>query len=162
MTFCSDMVPSLERALAPPGQFEALFPGATEEELSLTIADSFAFIQLFGMLEKWTLDSVTLDISPDLPLPEQQAVVTVAAMRTVRTQLRNVKNKVLYEAGPTRYQSETSASMLTAELELLEKLWEELKDALGGIDAYATAVGVYDNYHERMVAEFSERYPVGV
>ena len=67
-TYCSEMVPSLKRILAPPGQFDTLFPGSTDDELESIIADGFSFIQLFGMLSPWELNSYTFAISPDLPL----------------------------------------------------------------------------------------------
>jgi hypothetical protein len=152
MIYCDDMVPALKRLLAPPGQFDTMFPSATTEELSMCIADAFSWLQLFEMLTEWTLDPYVLSITPDLPLPEQQAVAVTAAIRMVRTQLRNTKNRVQYEAGPTRYQVEVAASMLTSELAMLSEIWDEIKGALGGTDSGATDVYVFDNYYERQAS----------
>jgi hypothetical protein len=84
----ADLVPSLKRAVAPPGQFAALFPESTDNDLADLLADAVAEAQLDGFLATNSLALDTAEVTPDL------------------------KNRTRYKAGAAEAETEQSASVL--------------------------------------------------
>jgi hypothetical protein len=74
----TDLVPSLKRALAAPGEFDATFPDSTDTDLAGTLADAVAECQLDGFFGNLTLDLTDTTTTPDLTSPQQALVILYA------------------------------------------------------------------------------------
>ena len=92
----------------------------------------------------WYLDG-TKDASTGLPnLGRQivQAIILYAAYKSVQTQLINLKTVASYQAGPVKYETQQSATVLQA---LLKVLTAEIDIALTRLsDLGSTTVQVFD------------------
>lgn len=111
MSDLTTLVPSLQRALAVPGTFDVLFPDTLDADLSSTLLDGFAEIQLDGLL----LDNVADDaglVTPDLTRAQAALVVLYASVRVLVTEIRNRKTHVRYEGGGAVFEEDQSATML--------------------------------------------------
>lgn len=114
----SVLVPSLQRAVAPPGEFDTYFPDADDADLTARLADAVAEAMLDGFLLDNDLDIDEFVISPDLKSSEQALVVLYAMARVLTTQIANLKTRTRYKAGPVESETETAASVL---VELLKE-----------------------------------------
>lgn len=108
----ADLVPSLKRALAAPGEFAATFPDSTDTDLAGTVADALAECQLDGFLGRNTLDVTDATVTPDLTTPQQALVILYAMSRVVTARVYNLPTRTLYKAGNTEVQTEQAASIL--------------------------------------------------
>jgi hypothetical protein len=108
----ADLVPSLKRAVAPPGQFAALFPESTDNDLADLLADAVAEAQLDGFLATNSLALDTAEVTPDLTTSQQALVVLYGAGRVLYTRIANLKNRTRYKAGAAEAETEQSASVL--------------------------------------------------
>lgn len=128
-----DLVPSLQRAVAPPGEFVTLFPNATDDDLAASVADAIAEAQLDGFLAAHVLDLNTSTVDPDLTGPQQALVVLYGMARVVRARIANLKNRTRYRAGPVEAEEEQSASVLVQMLRDIQGRKKELlEDAKAG------------------------------
>ena len=136
-----ELVPSLKRAVAPPGEFDTFFTNTTDNDLSATLADALAEAQLDGFLGTITLDVTTETTSPDLSNPQAALVILYATARVLTARVANLKNKTRYKAGSAEAETEQSASVL---VELLRQTKERkkqlLEDARAGRMAQAFAM----------------------
>jgi Cdc6-like AAA superfamily ATPase len=141
----SDLVPSLERALAIPGTFATLFPETTAEDLADTLADAVCEAQLDGFLSTTTLDVALNTVDPDLTSAQRALVVLYAMSRVVDAKVANLKNRTRYKAGANEAETEQSASVLQTLLRQIAghklRLLEEAK--AGNL---ATAFAMVDLY----------------
>ena len=122
-----DLVPALQRAVAPPGEFTTYFPNTTDADLSATLADAMAEAQLDGFLASVSLDITTESTAPDLTNPQQALVVLYAMARILHARVANLKNRTRYKAGAAEAETEQSASVL---VELLRSVKERKKAML--------------------------------
>lgn len=141
----SDLVPSLQRAVAVPGTFATLFPSTTDDDLSGTLADAVAEAQLDGFLSTVVVDLDSGDFAVDLTRPEQALVILYAMSRVVMARVANTKNRTRYKAGPVEAEEEQSATVLT---ELLRQIRDKKKELLDAAKAgnIATAFAIVDLY----------------
>ena len=116
------------------------------------LGDAFATGQLYGLFPAYCLDPIFPEIHPDLDASLSQAVVELAAIATLRSQVSNAQSRALYKAGPVEYQVEQGATVLTELLKSAEARFQRLLDQLvqGGrvstlvytMDAYALRSGL--------------------
>ena len=119
----SELVPSLEREVTPPG--ETIYANATEDHWVGFLTDGFWEAVLDGLLGGYTCDedglvtpvSGTTDLSRDF----QQVVVMYAGVRVVRTALLNSQSSFRAKAGPVEYETALSAQVLQALLTELQE-----------------------------------------
>lgn len=121
----SDLVPSLQRAVAPPGQFDTLYPQAGSNDMVGLLLDGLAEATLDGFFVEtavvWTDDGFT---TPDLTRAQQALIVIYAAYTFLRSELKNTNTSVTYKAGPVEYQTQSGASVIT---EILKEISERKK-----------------------------------
>lgn len=141
----ADLVPSLQRAVAPPSEFETYFPNTTSGDLGDLLADAVAEAQLDGFLSGVSLDTATAVVTPDLSTPQQALVILYGMTRVLTTRLSNQKNRTRYKAGSAEAESETSATVL---VELLKQARDRKKQLLDDAKAgnLATAFAMVDMY----------------
>lgn len=123
----TDLVPSLKRAVAAPGEFDTYFGEATENDLAGLLADAIAEAMLDGFLAGVALDLDQLTALPDLTQPQQALVVLYGSTRVLTARIANLKNHTRYKAGAAEAESEQSASVL---VELLKQAKERKKQLL--------------------------------
>lgn len=143
-----DSVPALKRAVATPGTFDTAFPDATDQELAALLGDAMAEAQLDGFMADYELDVDLLEVTPDLPQPLVALLLIYAGYRLLVNEIRNRKTHVRYEAGPTVFEEDQTASMLN---ELLRQLNDRKKDLLeqARLGAHDGGVYVADMYLHR-------------
>lgn len=117
MTDLADIVDSLKRAVAPPGEFVALFPSATDDDLIGTLSDGFAEAQLDGFFTAQYDGAFALDVdagtvSPDLTHAQAALVIIYAASRVITTRLLNLKTHTRYEARGAVYENDQASGLL--------------------------------------------------
>lgn len=140
-----DLTPSLQRAVAPPGEFGTYFPNTSDEDLAGTLADALAEAQLDGFLQPTTLNSLTYTATPDLTSAQQALVVLYARARVITARLANLRNRARYKAGPVESETEQSASVLVALLkDTSERKKQILADARSGYGV--TSFAMVDMY----------------
>lgn len=172
MTDVDTLVGAFKREVAIPGTFTTAFPTITDVDAGLSLQDAFAQAQLDGFFGKSTLDPTTGVITPDLSLAGGALIVIYAGLRLVRQQLRDLKTATRYKAGPTSYEVEQSAAMLTEDLKQLERRRKDLlSNAMRAgrgagttfvLDAYAARAGSWSFYGGFFPSEISSGvYGVG-
>jgi hypothetical protein len=132
MSDLNDLVPALKRSMAVPGGFDAVFPSVTDEDLVGLALDSIAEAQLDGFLLDYAVDGLAETVTPDLSAGEAvnaagALVLIYAAYRVVLNELRNLRNREMYQAGSAKAETERTASMLN---EILRQLNERKKGIL--------------------------------
>lgn len=160
MTDLADLVPSLQRAVAPPGQFDALYPSAGSNDLLGLLMDALAETVLdgfwFGVSPQitWTDDGIT---TPDLDRGQQALVVIYAATTFLRTVLQQQSSTTRYKAGPVEYEVQTGASVTAQLLKDLATRKQELIDRVANTTA-STAFYMADLYLANAVESFNTRW----
>lgn len=137
----ADLVPSLKRALAAPGEFDSVYPESSDGDLSGTLADAVAEAQLDGFLGSSSLSVTDATVTPDLSSPQQALVILYAMSRVLTARLANLKNRTRYKAGNVEAETEQSASIiveLLRETNIRKK--QLLEDAKLGNLAHAFAM----------------------
>jgi hypothetical protein len=148
MSALDDLVEGLKREVAVPGEFAASFPNTTDDDLVGTLADAFGSAQLDGFFGNMVLDLNLGTVTPDLSAAGAALIITYASERVLLSKLRNLASKTVYKAGGVEYSVEQSASVLTAELKLLQQRRNDIKaqamraaragQAVYMVDAYVT------------------------
>jgi hypothetical protein len=151
MTDLADLVDSLKRAVAPPGEFSTLYASATDDDVVGQLMDGFAEAQLDGWFTAaWggakSLDVDAGTVSPDLVQSQQALVVIYAAYRLVYTRLLNLKTHTKYSARGAEYETDQASNVLTTLLKQFADRKELLyKKALysGSNAAFSMADGYF-------------------
>lgn len=140
-----DLVPSLQRAVAPPGEFDIYFPSATQGDMTALLADSVAEAQLDGFLASSTLDVEDYTVAPDLNSAEQALIILYGMARILTTRIANLKNRARYKAGSAESETEQSASVL---VELLKQTRDRKRLLLEDVRTgnAASAFAMIDGY----------------
>lgn len=123
----ANLVPSLQRALAAPGEFDTFFPDSTPDDLAGTLADGLAEAQLDGFLSAISLNVTDNSTDLDLAVPQQALVILYSAARVLAARVSNLKNRTHYKANGVEADSEQSASVL---VELLRETAARKKQLL--------------------------------
>ena len=107
----TDFVPALKRAVAPPGEFDSLFPDAGDDDMLGYLLDGIAESQLDGFF-------TTINVAPDgtsdtdLTSPMGALAIIYASSRVLQQVMRNMNTKTAYKAGPVSYEVDQSASVM--------------------------------------------------
>jgi hypothetical protein len=140
-----DLVPSVQRAVAPPGEFDTYFPNSTSGDIEGVLADAVAEAHLDGFLADIVLDVDASTVTPDLSSAQQALVILYAMARVLTARVSNLKNRTRYKAGSAEAETEQSASVL---VELLRQTQDRKKQLLDDAKAgnLATAFAMVDMY----------------
>lgn len=168
MSALSLLIPALQRFVAPPGEFETLFPNAGDEDLLGSLADGFAECQLKGFFSGYDLDVVTVEVAPDVTVPQGSLIVLFAGVRILQTEIRNRKSHSKQEANGLVNEVDYSAAVLT---ELLKEYQAEKLELIsratkyGASDVFVMADAYYINvtssYSGAMATRTSFHDPYG-
>lgn len=127
----SDLIPSLEREVSPPGS--DLYPDAVDDDWLGQLEDSFWEAKLFGFFSNYTdSDGLVSPISgtEELSRELQQLIVLFAGIRSTRMKLMNMNTMFRAQAGPVSFETQQSANLLKGILDGLEAKINSLLDAL--------------------------------
>lgn len=127
MSELTTIIPSLKNAVAPPGQFDELYPDADDIDLLIRLLDAFGEAQLDGYLSTTSVDDAGTAL-PDLSRAANALLVLYAAKRVIEMRLLNMKTHVRYEAGPAVFEEDQGASTLVALLKEMSARLKELRD----------------------------------
>jgi hypothetical protein len=152
MTNLEQLVEPLKREVAVPGTFDTVYPNTSDVDLEGSLADAFGAAQIAG----YFLDQVITDpdaevqaVTPDLSPAGRALVVIFAAERILTTQIMSLKQRVAYEAGPVKYETENSASVL---VEILKQM-RQRRDAIvkaAETARYSSTFQMQDMYADRV------------
>lgn len=150
MTDLSDLVDSLKREVAVPGTFAATYPSTQDEDLIGLLADAFAAAQLEGFFGTQTVDFDAETITPDLSSGGRALVLLYAAERMLMNRILSMRTRTLYEAGPTKYETENAATVLTAVLKSLMDRKQALLLNVTSVLRARTPIIMGDQYSDRV------------
>jgi hypothetical protein len=153
MTDLSTLVEGLKREIAVPGEFDTTFPNTADSDLEATLGDAFAECQMDGFFSTMSLDTGTFVVTPDLSAAGGALVIIYGSMRILRSYIRELGTRSLYEAGPVKYETERAASVLKEELVYLKERKASLiaQGKTSGRQTY-----VYDGYFARAATDWSD------
>jgi hypothetical protein len=151
VSFLADLVPALQRAVAVPGTFEALFPDTLDDDLVALLGDAMAEAQFDGWLAPNTLDDLTYEATPDLTRAEGALLVLYASIRMLTAEIRNRKTHTRYEAGGAVYEQDQSAQMMVELLRGLAARKAEMLQQAGRVGV-GTAIYMVDAYPLRALS----------
>lgn len=122
------LVPSLRRAVNPPGQ---QLVTAGQSEWVGRLADAFWRARLNDFFAGYVLDGNDTAIVPvsnggdDLDRTMQQLIVQFAALEALRLRLMNLATATRQKAGPVEVETQRAATLL---VQLLKDLTREMQD----------------------------------
>ncbi len=145
------LVEPLKREVAVPGEFDTTFASTSDDDLAATLGDGFAECQLDGFFPTMSLNASTFVVTPDISVAGGALVVLYAAVRMIRSQIRNLKSSVKYEAGGAIYEVSQAASVLVAELKTLEDRKKGLLMQILRAGRVTNGVTVMDGYIVRSI-----------
>lgn len=154
MTDLSDLVPALQREIAEPGQFATNFPGVTDGQLVGYLMDAFGQAQLEGYFGTSTLDVTNEAVSPDLSPGAQAFVVMISGERILTNRILNMRQAVRYMAGPVKYETENSASVMVQVLKDLRARRDRITQLATGVGGPGSPVYVLDQHADRIAEEW--------
>ncbi len=138
-----DLVESLKREIASPGEYEATFPNSTDDSLVGSLSDAFWEARLDGLLVGFvegdgvvTPITGTTDLSRDL----QQLIVFYAGYKILFNVLRGIQTSFRAKAGPVEFETQQSASALT-------EILKELKFRRNLLLTRLTEIGAIPSYY---------------
>ena len=150
MSDLAELVESLKREVAVPGTFAGQFPDTTDDDLTLSLLDSFAQVQLDGFLGSSIASDAGL-ITPDLSRGAQALVVIYAGIRFLTVDLLNRKTRTKYQAGTAVFEQEQGASVIVEMLKAL-RIKKDALTALAQANARAAiGITVVDGYYIKAV-----------
>ena len=150
MTILLDLVPSLKRQVATPGDFDTAFPNAEDADLVGYLGDAFGQGQLDGFFGAMVWDPTANTVTPDLS-PGGAAIVGLYAAETILlAKFRDLPTRTVYKAGTMQYEVDYSANVLAAEIKELQARREDLlKQAMRLLRAASPSIYVTDFYISR-------------
>lgn len=152
MTDIADLVEPLKREVAVPGTFDTVYPNTSDVDLEGALADAFGAAQIYGFFLEQTISDLDVDpveITPDLSSAGKAVVVIFAAERILVSQIMSLKQRVLYEAGPVKYETENSASVLVEILKQMRLRRTAIMEA-AAIAVRSTNFHMVDMYADRV------------
>lgn len=150
MTDLFDLVASLKREVAVPGTFAATYPGTADSDLVGSLMDAFSGVQLEGYLGALVLDLDAETVVPDLSSGARALVVLYAAERILVARILAMRTRTLYEAGPTKYETENAATVLTGVLKMLTDRKKALLATVAEALRARTPIYMGDVYSDRL------------
>lgn len=138
MSQLEDLIPSLKNAVAPPGQYDTLYPDSTDDNMLLRLLDAFGQAQLWGYLSTTSVDDDGAT-TPDISRAQAALVILYAAKRVIDMRLLDLKTHVRYEAGSAVFEQDQGASTLT-------QLQREYAEQLKALQDFAREGSYYDGF----------------
>lgn len=129
MSELADLVGSLKRAVAVPGNFATLFPLSDDTTLTLTLLDGFAEAQLDGFFTTYTSDDDGT-VTETMTRAEGALVVLYAGVRILANEIRNRKSHIRYEGGGAVFEQDQAASVLVELLKEYQAQKVAVKEAI--------------------------------
>lgn len=135
MTFLDDTLPvaMAKRALAPPGQFIATWPGATDEDVAGLLADGFGSARLAGFFSTHEFDMDNLIVSPDLTDAGLSLVVAYTALNALQAKVLTMATGTRYKAGPVEAETTPLATTLNKLLDQAQNLILRLQQSSANV-----------------------------
>lgn len=125
-TDVNELVEPLKREVSAPGRFAATFPSSDDRTLVGYLMDAFAAAQIDGYFPSQLVDVDNEEVEPSLSAAGRQLVVIYAAERITTNRIVELKQSVVYEAGPVKYETQNSAAVLTQVLKDLRARRERI------------------------------------
>lgn len=139
-----DLAPQVQRAVAPPGEFDTYFPETTEDDLAATLADGLAEAQLDGFLAGTRIDLENSSVDPALSAAQVALGVLYARSRVLTARLANIRSMTRYKAGPVETETQQAATVLVQLLkDSKERKSQLLLDARFGIGIQISMTDLY-------------------
>jgi hypothetical protein len=146
MTDIADLVEPLKLELAVPGTFAAVYPSTGDEDLRLLLLNAVGQTQLVGFLPTSVLDVDLGTVEPDLS-PAAKALVTLyAADKILSLRILELNTRAAYQAGPVKYETEKSASVLAEFLKQLRERRREIIDMATSVGRSRGGFAMGDRY----------------
>jgi hypothetical protein len=150
MTILLDLVPSLKRQVATPGDFDTAFPNAEDTDLVGYLGDAFGQAQLDGFFGAMAWDPTANTVTPDLSPGGSAIIGLYAAESILLAKFRDQPTRSVYKAGTSSYEVDYSANVLAAEIkELQARRAQLLTQALRLRRAASPSMYVTDAYISR-------------
>lgn len=149
MSALADLVEAFKREVSVPGTFTVDFPNTSDDDLEEALKDAFGMARLDGFFGSTELEVATGVVTPDLSVSGATLLVLYAGLRMTRQQLRVLKTVQRYKAGPTEYETQSSAAALTEDLKQLERRRLELITQAVRAGRGASTTFVLDAYLQR-------------
>lgn len=149
MSDLGDLTDALKLEVAVPGEFATTFPNTTDDNLADTLTHAFARAQLDGWFGTMTLDLNQGLVSPDLSTAGGAVVVIYAAEIILQSKILSLKTRSVYEAGPTKYESDQSANVMVQVLKDLQARKQRLLDQAQAARFAAQPILMVDQYATR-------------
>lgn len=147
----TELIPNLEAILTVPGTTSP-YDAASEEEWTLKLVNGFWQAVIEGVVEGYSIDEDGIIFptsgSETFSRAFQQIVVIYAALNIVNAQLLQVKSLFRAQAGPVEYETQQSASVLTALLAELQNQKNLILTRLSDLGT-DTSVFYYDSTWQR-------------
>lgn len=141
MTDLGDLVASLQRVVAPPGQFDTLYPLASSSDMVGYLTDALAEATLDGFFFDapitWTDEGIT---TPDLNRGQQALIVIYGGYTFLKAELKNKTSLSRYKAGPVEYETQQGASVIAG-------LLQEAADRKKQLILQQSEIGVSAAFH---------------
>lgn len=133
--FLDDELPiaMAKRALAPPGQFAATWPGAVDADVAGLLADGFGSARLAGFFSTHTFSMDQLSVTPDLTDAGLALVVAYTAMNSLKTKILTMATGTRYKAGPVEAETAPLATVLVELLKQAQNLIIQLQRGASGV-----------------------------
>lgn len=148
------LVPTLQRALNPPGL--DLFPATTEAEWVGRLADAFWRARLAGFFVGYrevTGDVLPIDSnSPDISRQDQEIIVAYARVNALQSRLVNLATTTRSKAGPVESETQRSAQVLVS---MLKAANDELADIVDMVPQSPSQVAFLDAVSVRTAGALS-------
>lgn len=152
MTNLEDLVEPLKREVAVPGTFDTVYKSTSDVDLEGSLADAFGAAQIDGFFLNQTItdpDAEVQAVTPDLSPAGKAVIVIYAAERILTAQIMSLKQRVAYEAGPVKYETENSASVLSEILKQMRLRRTQILDSVQSMQ-YAVSISTVDMYADRI------------
>lgn len=119
-TNLSTLTAGLKRELAVPGEFDTTYPNTEDSDLVGALGDAFSRAQLDGYFGTQTLNLTTFAVTPDLSAAGGALIGVYAAESILRSKIRLLATRSVYEAAGVKYEKDYSAGVLIQELKMLQ------------------------------------------
>lgn len=153
----ADLVESLLAEVNPPGV--NLYPDETLSGWEIRLRNAFWELQLSGLITGFTESDgiITENIATpveDLSLEYQQLIIILAAYNALSLYMLNMNSVFRAKAGPTEYEVQKSATLLTG---ILDRLQKRFDDIISGLPDADSGSSVY--YIDPMLIRGAGLYP---
>lgn len=149
-----DLIPDLKVELQTPGA--TTYDGVSTEEWTIRLRNAFWEAHNYGFMSGWTeneglVSALNNPTAAAMTRDQQHLIILHAAMTVIRSELRQLNSRSLYEAGSVKYETERSANVLKGILDDMNSRLAYLVQRLAD-DGIATDIHYIDSYISRQNA----------